>query len=166
MADPQREAAEQRNPRPREAPRGKREAVRIRLLGGFWVSVGSRTVEENEWRLKKAGSLVKLLALAPGYRLHREQVINLLWPDLESEAAANNLHRTLHFARRVLEPKARATPPRSLRLRDERLALYPDGQLWVDVEAFEDAVTTARRTREPAAYRLAIDLYAGELLPE
>jgi len=47
------------------------EAVRIRLLGGFFVSVGSRTIQEGVWRLRKAAALVKLLALAPGHRLHR-----------------------------------------------------------------------------------------------
>ena len=36
----------------------------------------------------------------------------------------------------------------------------------MDVEAFEEAAVTARRALEPAAYRAAIDLYAGELLPE
>jgi hypothetical protein len=41
-------------------------AVRMRLLG-------SRTVEESGWRLKKAAGLVKLLALAPDHRLHRER---------------------------------------------------------------------------------------------
>jgi hypothetical protein len=54
MADSRREAAEQGNPEPGESPRGKREAVRIWLLGGFRVSVGSRTVEDDEWRLRKA----------------------------------------------------------------------------------------------------------------
>ena len=44
--------------------------------------------------------------------------------------------------------------------------LCPEGQLWVDVEAFEEAAETARRSRDPAAYRAAIELYAGELLPE
>ena len=66
--------------------------VRVRLLGGFRVSVGSRIVEENRWRLKKATSLVKLLALAPYHRMHRERVMDLLWPDLKAEAATNNLH--------------------------------------------------------------------------
>src|SRR3712207_7018556 len=37
---------------------------------------------------------------------------------------------------------------------------------WVDVEAFEEASATARRAREPAAYKAALDLYAGDLLPE
>ena len=53
------------------------------LLGGFRVSVGARTIEDGGWRLRKAASLVKLLALAPGHRLHREQAMDLLWPHLE-----------------------------------------------------------------------------------
>ncbi len=145
---------------------GGPEAVRIKLLGGFRVLVGSRRIEESEWRLKKAGSLIKLLALASEHRLHREQVMNLLWPNLESEAAANNLHRTLHFARRVLEPSL-STASHYLHLQGEQLALCPsEPPLWVDVEAFEDAGATAKRSREPGAYRAAIELYSGELLPE
>jgi hypothetical protein len=50
------------------------EAIRIRLLGGFELTVGARTIEEGAWRLRKAANLVKLLALAAGNRLHREQV--------------------------------------------------------------------------------------------
>ena len=42
-------------------------------------------------------ALVKLLALAPGYRLHREQVMDALWPDLAPEAAAGNLRKAVHF---------------------------------------------------------------------
>jgi DNA-binding SARP family transcriptional activator len=36
----------------------------------------------------------------------------------------------------------------------------------VDVEAFEEASAAARRARETSAYRAALDLYAGELLPQ
>lgn len=71
------------------------------MLGSFKVSVGPRNIGEGEWRLKKAGSLVKLLALAPGHRMHREQATEWLWPDLDPEAAANNLHHALHVARRA-----------------------------------------------------------------
>ena len=44
--------------------------------------------------------------------------------------------------------------------------LCPDSPLWVDVEAFQEASAAARRARESAAYRAAIELYAGGLLPE
>jgi len=139
------------------------EAVRVKLLGGFSVSVGNRTIQHNEWRLKKAASLVKLLALAHGHRLHREQVMDALWPDLGKKAASNNLRQALHAARKALDP---AAGPQYLATEDEQLVLYPKSDLWVDVDAFGEAVATARRSTEPAAYRAAIDLYAGDLLPE
>ena len=73
--------------------------------------------------------------------------MELLWPDLDSKAALNNLHYALHVARRTLEPSAlnsSSATSRYLRLRGEQLTLCPDSPLWVDVEAFEDAGTTAR----------------------
>jgi predicted ATPase/DNA-binding SARP family transcriptional activator/DNA-binding CsgD family transcriptional regulator len=148
-------------------PSGDPEAVRVRLLGGFQVSVGARTIAEDEWRLRKAGDLLKLLALAPDHRMHREQAMYLLWPELGRKAATNNLRQALYGARQVLGPvTSAATSSRYLRLEAERLALCPDEQVWVDVEAFEAAAVTARRSRDPAAYRAALNLYAGDLLPE
>jgi DNA-binding SARP family transcriptional activator len=85
--------------------RGKESGVvRIGLLGGFSVTVGDRKTDEGAWRLRKAASLIKLLALAPGHRLHRERAMDLLWPDLGLRAASNNLRQTLHVARRTLHP--------------------------------------------------------------
>jgi predicted ATPase/DNA-binding SARP family transcriptional activator/DNA-binding CsgD family transcriptional regulator len=141
------------------------DTVRVWLLGGFRVSVGSRTIGEDRWQRRKAAALVKLLALAPSHRMHREQVMHLLWPRLGAKAAANNLHRNLYVARRTLDPDP-LTSSRFLTLRGEQLVLCPERDLWVDVEAFEQAAEAARYSREPAAYRAAIDLYAGEFLPE
>src|SRR5688572_18727945 len=98
--------------------------LRIQLLGGFQVSVGPRPVHDAEWRLRKTKSLVKLLALAPGHQLHREQLLELLWPDQDPEAATNNLHKAVHTARRALEPDlAPARPSGYLLLRDDSLVL-------------------------------------------
>jgi DNA-binding SARP family transcriptional activator len=41
-------------------------ALRIRLLGGFEVVAGESVVAESAWRLRRAKSVLKLLALAPG----------------------------------------------------------------------------------------------------
>jgi DNA-binding SARP family transcriptional activator len=139
--------------------------VRIKLLGGFSVSVGARSIRQGEWRLKKAATIVKLLALAPGHRMHREQAMDLLWPDRGSEVAANNLRQVLYGTRRVLDP-ASGAPNDYLSVIDGHLVLCPVGRLWVDVDAFEETVSAARRSRDPAAYREALELYAGELLPE
>jgi DNA-binding SARP family transcriptional activator len=129
-----------------------------RLLGFYGVS----GLEQDAWRLKNAAALVKLLARAPNHPHHREQVIYRLWPHLGKRAASSNLRRTLHATRRVLGPTEGS---RYLVSKGEWLALCPERTLWVDVEAFEEASTTARREHDPAAYRAALDLYAGELLP-
>ena len=105
------------------------KAVRVRLLGGFSVSVGLKAIEDKEWRLRKAAGLIKLLALEPGHRLHRERVMSLLWPELDSKAATNNLHYVLHHARRVLEPDRRAKASRYLVFRDDQRVLCPEPPL-------------------------------------
>jgi predicted ATPase/DNA-binding SARP family transcriptional activator/DNA-binding CsgD family transcriptional regulator/Tfp pilus assembly protein PilF len=150
-----------RNP---ETPTGeKRKAVRVWMLGGFRVSVGSRTIPQDAWRLRKVATLVKLLALAPKHRLHREQAMDFLWPDSGKKNASNSLRKTLHVTRGTLE---RADGSGYLASEGESLVLCPGGELWMDVDAFEEAAVGARRSGDPAAYRAAINLYAGELLPE
>ena len=144
---------------------GMDRAVEIRLFGAFAVRVGEEVVPEGAWRLRKAKSLVKLLALAPERRVHRERATELLWPERTPEAAANNFHQALYVARRALEA-AGADASAVLPLRDDMLALYPDGRVEVDVDAFEAAVARARETGEPSDYRAALALHGGELLPE
>jgi predicted ATPase/DNA-binding SARP family transcriptional activator len=140
-------------------------AVRIRLLGGFSVWVGDGEVPESAWSLRKARSVVKLLALARGHEVHREVLCETLWPDRDAPAARNNLHQVLYAARRALEA-AGADGRGALGLRDELVALCPEGSVEVDVERFEAAAGAARAAGELARYREALDLYAGELLPE
>ena len=140
--------------------------LKIQLLGTFRVQVSSRSIPARAWR-PKTGRLLKLLALAPGHSLHREQVLDVLWPDLGVAAAANNLHRTLHATRRALQPElAPSVPSAFLHLRGDTLSLSAPGSLWIDVEAFELAAATARHAQEPAAYQTALELYTGDLLPE
>src|SRR3954454_1959563 len=129
--------------------------VNVTLLGGFAVAVDGTAVPDSAWRLKKGRELVKLLALARGHRLHREQAMDVLWPDLAPAAAANNLHQAVHVARRALCADA-------IDVRDEVLFLAAE----IDIDAFDVAAAEARRLRTPAAYRAALSLYRGELLPE
>jgi DNA-binding SARP family transcriptional activator len=144
-------------------------ALRIRLLGGFRVEVGDRIIVDSEWRLQKSRALVKLLALTPRHRFGRDEVLERLWPEVEPEAALNSLYYALHTARGALVRGAPCGTARStslLQLAGGVLALAPSESVSVDVEVFEAAATAAQRSNDPRAYRLAFDLYAGELLPE
>ena len=108
--------------------------VSVSLLGGFAAAIADVPVPETSWRLKKARELVKLLALAPGHRLHREQVMDVLWRDRAPAAAANNLHQAVHVARRALGAGA-------IEVREGFLHLIAH----VDVDRLEDAAANARR---------------------
>ncbi len=78
----------------------------IGLLGGFRVRVGDHPIRDEVWRRRKPAGLLKLLALAPGHRLHREQLMVALWPELEATAASANLRKALHYARKALDDAA------------------------------------------------------------
>ena len=143
------------------------QRLAIQLLGDFRVSVGSRAIAEREWTLRKAKSLVKLLALAPRHRLHREHIIDRLWPHMAPEDGANNLHQALYMARHILEPDLAPRRASSyLQLRHDLLVLEAPGGLWIDVEAFLAAAREAHEVRTPQAYREALRLYTGDLVPE
>src|SRR5215216_6841678 len=88
--------------------------------------------------------------------------MDLLWPESGKRSASNNLRQIVHTTRKILDPVAGS---RYLRSDNESLVLW-GGEIWVDVEAFEEAAATAQRSKDPAAYRAALDLYAGELLPQ
>ncbi|MFL5903959.1 MAG: AAA family ATPase, partial [Solirubrobacteraceae bacterium] len=127
----------------------------LTLLGGFAAEVDGEPVPDAAWRLKKARELVKLLALAPGHRLLREQAMDELWRDRPPDAAANNLNQAVYVARRALHAEAIAVREGVLELEAE-----------IDVDRFEAAAAAARDAGTPAAYRTALALYPGDLLPE
>lgn len=133
--------------------------LRLDLLGQFSVIVGDRPVSRDAWRRERGAALVKLLAVTAGHRLHREQVMELFWPDLEPEAAGANLRKAVYFARRSLGDH-------QVLESSEIIALAPDVELEIDAEAFEQAGKAALRSADPAACERAADLYRGELLPD
>src|SRR5947209_2629303 len=108
--------------------------MRIRLLGGFGVDVDGRDVAARRWRLRKARSVVAVLALAPDQRMHRDQLLDLLWPERPAPAAANNLHQALHVARKELDGAGRDGDV--LVLRDGMVLLHVDGPVDTDVRDF------------------------------
>ncbi len=131
--------------------------VEIDLLGGFAVRVDGRAVAPGEWRRRQAAALIKLLALAPCRTLHRERVLDALWPGTAIEDAAPRLHKAAHFARRSLGD------PRALVLTGDTVSLFPDADVAVDADEFE---RRARKALDGDGNAGAVaDLWTGDLLP-
>jgi DNA-binding SARP family transcriptional activator len=139
---------------------GESAALRIELLDGFRVVVDGRPVPDEAWRRSKAAAVVKLLALASGRRLQREQAMDVLWPALDPAAAAANLRKALHYARRA------AGDGVGFIVSNGDVLSLPAERLSVDVDAWHAAAALARRTGDPSAYSAAVELYGAGLLPD
>ncbi|WP_448811870.1 alpha/beta fold hydrolase [Agromyces bauzanensis] len=137
--------------------------VEVRVLGRFEVAVDGHAVDPAGFARRDVAHLVKLLALVPSHRLHREQVIDALWPDAAPEAVANRLHKAAHFVRRA------TGSPDAIVLEGDTVALFPHAELTVDALAFEEAARRVASVRHPAMAEAAIEAalagYAGDLLP-
>ncbi len=134
--------------------------VHITLLGDFNMTVDGAAVVDRPWTRRQAAALVKVLALARGRRLHREQVIDLLWPEDTIEEAAPKLHKAAHYARRAIGL------PNAVVLRGDQAVLLPDVDATVDVTEFEDLARRALADGDAVGARRALAMYGGELLPE
>lgn len=134
--------------------------IDITMLGGFAVTIDNAMVDSVHWRRRHAAALVKILALEPRRRMHRERVIDMLWPDLTIDDAAPRLHKAAHYARRALGG------PGTIVLAAESVTLFPREIVRVDALQFHDLAEKARSTGDPAAAGRAADAYAGALLPD
>jgi len=134
--------------------------VSIHLLGRFTVSVDDRVIPATEWRRDRAAALVKLLALRPAHRAHREQIMETFWPDADPDAAGASLRKAIHFARRALGAHD------LIEVGNDIVALAPHAELTIDTESFETAAKEALRGGDSNAFGHAADLYGGRLLPD
>jgi DNA-binding SARP family transcriptional activator/tetratricopeptide (TPR) repeat protein len=136
--------------------------VHIQLLGSFEVTIDGVASPAHAWTRRHAAGLVKLLALAHGRRLHREQVVDALWPNTSVEAALPRLHKAAHYARRGLGGDESST----VVLRNDLVTLLPDAAVTVDAVEFRRLAeaAVARSSHDDAV--AALELYTGGLLPD
>jgi len=140
-----------------------RPPLRILALGGFQAQRGDIPIPAEAWqpRRKTRLLLLYLLAQAPR-RVPRDELIEVLWPDLPPDSAGLALNTTVSDLRRILEPYlAKGQPSRYLLRDEETLAFNPAAETWYDAAAFEQAARSGDR-----AARQALELYRGDFLPE
>lgn len=131
----------------------------IHLLGEFGVIVDGRAINGDSWRSRRAADLVKILALQREHYLHREQVMDALWPDLATGAAAANLRKAVHYARRALGAEEALTGDGAM------LSLWPQATVEVDVEALlreSESALSHGSSEESAA---VLKRFSFDLLP-
>ncbi|MEV4136660.1 BTAD domain-containing putative transcriptional regulator, partial [Dactylosporangium sp. NPDC049742] len=155
--------------RPGGDPAGAVQAppVEVYCLGGFQLRLHGRELDLAGVKPRTRVAL-RLLAMHAGRPLHRETMLEALWPGVATASATRSLHVTLSSLRAVLPPEPR------LLSRDGdayELTLPPGG--YSDIGSFAAALREARRAAvagdghaRAAALHEALFAYGGELLPE
>lgn len=146
--------------------------VVVRCFGGLEMIVHGRPVDLSALK-PRARQLLRLLVLHTGSPVHREVLVEALWPDADPAAATRCLHVAVSSLRHVLEPDP-ARGASSLVVRDGeayRLALTSDA--CVDLVEFDRALERGRAARAIgdlqggiAGCQAAVALHRAELLPE
>jgi DNA-binding SARP family transcriptional activator len=140
--------------------------LRVGLLGGFRVQRVDLARSVSSWQRRSGKTLTKLLATCPGHTLHREQVVEILWPGADVESGLNSFGKALHAARHALEPElAAGSCSAYLRLTDAMVVLDTE-HVAIDADRFQSLAEDALRRRDITAYESALAAYGGELLPE
>jgi DNA-binding SARP family transcriptional activator len=146
--------------------------VNIRTLGGFGVTVAGESVPSSAWQSRVAREVVGMLAATRGRPVHREVVIERLWPDEDPTKAGNRLSVALSTIRGVLDPQRGHDNDHYLVADRESLSLNLD-HVDIDIETFlEEArqgrtlIRLGRREAGLAMLRTAEARYVGEFLED
>ena len=108
-------------------------------------------------------ALCAFLVLHRQRRVTREEVQAAFWPDASPARAQERLRRALYLLRRAIAPHTDLIVAEGA-----ELAITPDAGLWVDYEAFEQALLEAYRQDPPSrdALERAVALYTDDLLKD
>lgn len=140
--------------------------LRLWLLGPCRAERDGQLIPDAAWGRPTARTLVKLLAVQPGHRIHEEEVLDLLWPDLSPRSALGSLRKATMMARHALEPDLPRPAMSSFLLLTNGVLSLKSESVWIDIDWFEQQAEAALSSGDEAAYRQALAAYTDDLLPE
>ncbi len=147
--------------------------LRVTTLGNFQVWRGVQPIPPSGWRREKSRQLFQLLLTFRNSPLDRDQIIDYLWPNLESQVAQRNFKVALNNLYQVLEPEREPGSESAYIYREGTIYnLRPGADIWLDCQDFLERIHQAelhfKSQPDQAIHVLqaAVGLYPGEYLPE
>lgn len=148
--------------------------LNVRTLGAFGVWRGEVEIRDRDWRSVKARQLLQLLLVERGRMIPRDRIMDMLWPGLEADAAANNLRVTLSRLTKAIEPtRPEGAPAYYVMQQGDTYGFNVAADHQYDTATFSTAVDQGRnalmKDERPEAithFRRAIGLYGGTFLPD
>lgn len=140
--------------------------LQIRLLGQFVVMRGGETIQDKAWRSRQTRNILKRLLVPPGAIISTGELLHLLWPDQDEDAARRRLHVRISELRHLL-------PPNTILTVEDGYRLNTAVPLHLDTHEFEKLAEQGRCHHEQGDWTAAIRTYEaarahyrGDLLEE
>ncbi len=109
----------------------------IRTLGKFDVWRGKTLILPRDWQREKARQLLQFFIINNGKWASREQLTDRLWPDLDADAAAQNLKVAYNALTRALEPlREPGQAPFFITRHDTLYGINPAASIALDTDDF------------------------------
>lgn len=144
--------------------------LQIFTLGGFGIVVGGHSVDVRKWKRKQAVTLLKYLVTQLDRPVHRERLIDCLWPDVGEKQGWGRLKVTMYCLRQEL--RAHGISDDAVKTIDNAYLLRRDS-IWVDTQVFERLVNEGKMLQQQGQwndalhrYNEARHLYRGDYLEE
>lgn len=139
-----------------EKPLGK---YGIRCFGAFSILHEDQPIGNIKWRTSKAEELLALLIHQMGHAISRERIMEILWPEMDSQKAGTNLNATTYYIRKTLQPY---TIESCLHV-TKTIMQFSDPSLEVDVWRYEKLLNDKETllTVKPEVALKKVSLYKG-----
>lgn len=139
--------------------------LQIFLLGSFRLLVKGALVPNAAWQKRRAKLFVQIIALKSSHEIHREELIEMLYPDADTKTANARFYRILHAARKVLEPHRSSYASSNFLVNDgEVIKLSANDDFWIDTKEFEQKAREGLKKNDRDLLESAAELYKGDLL--
>jgi DNA-binding SARP family transcriptional activator len=141
--------------------------LQIYILGSFRLLVSGSAVSSAAWQKRRAKLIIQILSLRPERRAHREELIDILFPETDEQTANARFCRVLHSARKALEPNHPSyTSSKYLITEGQQIRLAASEDLWIDAEEFSQKARKGLKTNDLNLLESAAELYQGDLLAD
>ena len=135
-----------------------RHDVRLEILGPTALYLDAQTQSNAAWNRERVRSLLLYLVIHGPSR--REQIIDAIWPELDSRAGAQNLRVTLTYLNQALEPdRCSGEASFFIRPNEPALALTRSPHLTVDADELESLIGQAESADRRGLASVALNLY-------
>jgi DNA-binding SARP family transcriptional activator len=144
--------------------------LRVFTLGQFGLAVAGEGLQVESWKRKQAAVVLKCLASQLGRSVHRERLIEWLWPEADVERGWERLKVTISYLRAKL--RAGGAMDDTIETVGQSYLLRRDA-VWIDADVFARLVAAGwgllkdgNRGEARARFEEAESLYRGDYLED